>query len=89
MGSNDKLDLGLAKLAVAPAHPGLASLEGDVLQRVRAGRNSTGLTLAASMAALVIGFAGGLVPSADAARAHVEPFGAPSLSPAALLLGAE
>lgn len=89
MENNDQLDLGLAKLAVVPAHPGLASLEGDVLRRVRAGRHPTGLTLAASVAALVVGFAGGLVPSADEARAHAEPFGASSLSPAALLLGDE
>lgn len=92
MNMDTDLDVALRRLAEQPVHPGLASLEGDVLKLIAAERRTHGATLKSGMLAAVgavaLGIAGGGLSSAAAsARAPtLSPFG-PSvpLAPSTLL----
>jgi hypothetical protein len=85
------LDTVLMRLAQAPLPAGLAAIDEGVLARVAAGatyRVRRGVGIASVSAALVMGVAGAVMPSSQAAATSLAPLGPMSpLSPAALLGG--
>ena len=85
------LDAALRRLSAAPLHPGLDSIEGAVLGRLRqqatnSTRQGIGIGAIAAAGALILGVAaGGSVP-ATAAQGTLSPFGPSSpLAPSTLL----
>jgi hypothetical protein len=85
------LDAALRRLSAMPAHPGLASIEGAVLERLRERAGTTtshgfGIGAAAAVAALMLGIASGGPLQAKAAPDTLSPFGPSSpLAPSTLL----
>jgi hypothetical protein len=90
-----ELDKVLGKLAAAPLHPGLTSIEDKVFARVReeaalARQASYGLRVGAvsALAALGLGIAAGSPVAALPSRNILSPFGPSSpLAPSTLLVG--
>jgi hypothetical protein len=90
-----KLDEALGRLAAAPLHPGLTSIEDKVFARVReeaalAGQASHGLRIGAvaALAALGLGIAAGSPVAASPSPDTLSPFGPSSpLAPSTLLVG--
>jgi hypothetical protein len=87
----NELDTVLMRLAQAPLPAGLAAIDERVLARVATGaayRVRRGVGIASISAALVMGVAGAVMPSREAAATSLAPLGPISpLSPAALLGG--
>lgn len=86
------LDAALRQLASVPAHPGLASIEDAVLNRVHSGpttRHPKGLGIGAiaALGALLLGIATGGPLEASPSPGTLSPFGPSSpLAPSTLLL---
>lgn len=84
------LDAALRRLAAAPAHPGLESIEGAVLGRLHEqtatmSPHGIGIGASAAVAALVLGIAT-VTPQASATPGTLSPFGPSSpLAPSTLL----
>ena len=85
------LDAALRRLSAMPAHPGLASIEGAVLERLHERAAATplqgiGMGAAVALAALMLGVATGS-PGASAATNTLSPFGPSSpLAPSTLMM---
>jgi hypothetical protein len=83
------LDAALRRLSAMPAHPGLVSIEGAVLERLHepaaTPRQGIGMGAAVAVAALMLGVAIGS-PRASAVPNTLSPFGPSSpLAPSTLL----
>lgn len=86
----EDIDAALQRLSAAPPHPGLVSIEGTVLGRLRErpaaiSRQGFGIGATAAFAALLLGIATGS-PRASATPNTLSPFGPSSpLAPSTLL----
>jgi hypothetical protein len=85
------IDAALARLRDVPVHPGLASIDAAVLERVAmdaAGQHPLSVKAfgMAAIAALSLGIASSVIPGMPASAASIAPFGTPpALAPSSLL----
>jgi hypothetical protein len=85
------IDTLLGRVRTAPVHPGLATMDGAVLDalatRSAAGAPFSSMTLGlAAVAAMILGVAGSAYPGTPERSAPLAPFGAPAaLAPSTLL----
>jgi len=86
----DGLDTALRALAARPAHPGLQTIDGEVLARIACVANdrpANNAFVAAIIAALLVGAAASILPESPDRRAQTAIDSGLNLAPSTLLVG--
>ena len=87
---NSDLDAALGRLALEPTHPGLLSIEDEVLARIHAVPETTGglgLMAVAAIGAIALGVVGAGPSAASASAAPISFDAGSALAPSTLLMG--